>query len=68
MIIFDNINQYSLIESGVGNTYDIGRFFPAVDHGSILITSRLPGLIKEFRAKSVLIDRLALTDAIQLLL
>ncbi|KAJ5898084.1 hypothetical protein N7504_008372 [Penicillium tannophilum] len=68
LIIFDNIDQYSPIDSGIGNAYDIGRFFPTADHGSILITSRLPGLVEEFRAKSVPIDRLASTEAIQLLL
>lgn len=68
MIIFDNFDQYSLIDSGVGNAYDDIKFFPAIDHSSILITSQLPGLIEDFRAKSVLIDRLASTEAIQLLL
>ncbi|KAJ5546496.1 hypothetical protein N7494_004081 [Penicillium frequentans] len=53
---------------GVGNAYDIQKFFPATDHGSILITSRLPGLIEEFKAKSVLINRLASSEAIRLLL
>lgn len=44
LIIFDNIDQYSPLNSTVGNGYDIAEFFPAADHGSILITSRLQGL------------------------
>ncbi|KAJ5313205.1 uncharacterized protein N7443_000089 [Penicillium atrosanguineum] len=44
LIILDNIDQYSPLGSAVGDGYDIGEFFPAADHGSILITSRLQGL------------------------
>jgi hypothetical protein len=44
LIILDNIDQYSHINSAVGDGYDIGEFFPTSDHGSILITSRLQGL------------------------
>ncbi|KAJ5664286.1 protein kinase subdomain-containing protein [Penicillium longicatenatum] len=58
--------QYSPTDSGIGNAYDIKKFFPAADHGSILITSRLPGLTK--LGKSVPIQKLNLTEAIQLLL
>jgi hypothetical protein len=44
LIILDNIDQYSPLNSAVGNGYDIAEFFPTADHGSILITSRLQGL------------------------
>jgi hypothetical protein len=44
LIILDNIDQYSSLNSTVGNGYDIAEFFPTADHGSILITSRLQGL------------------------
>ncbi|KAJ5773565.1 hypothetical protein N7457_008461 [Penicillium paradoxum] len=44
LIIFDNIDTYSPSSSPGGDGYDIGEFFPAADHGSILITSRLQEL------------------------
>ncbi|KAJ5664279.1 protein kinase subdomain-containing protein [Penicillium longicatenatum] len=44
LLIFDNIDQYSPITSGNSDKYNIRTFFPSVDHGSILITSRLPSL------------------------
>ncbi|KAJ5642527.1 hypothetical protein N7490_006527 [Penicillium lividum] len=65
LIILDNIDQYSPVDSGVGTAYDIGKFFPAADHGSILITSRLPGLTE--LGKSFPIRKLDLKDTIQLL-
>lgn len=65
LIIFDNIDQYS-VDSGVGDAYDIGEFFPGADHGSILITSRLQRLIE--LGKSFPMKRLDSKDAIQLLL
>ncbi|KAJ5195474.1 uncharacterized protein N7498_008912 [Penicillium cinerascens] len=66
LLIFDNIDQYSPITSGIGDEYDIGAFFPSADHGSILITSRLSGLSE--LGKSFPVGRLETTDAIQLLL
>lgn len=66
LIIFDNIDQYSSVDSGLRDAYDIGRFFPAADHSSILITSRLESLTE--LGKSFLIHRLDSQDAIQLLL
>ncbi|KAJ5764668.1 hypothetical protein N7533_003349, partial [Penicillium manginii] len=66
LIIFDNIDQDSRIDSGVQNAYDIEKFFPKADHGSILITSRLPGLIE--LGRSFPIHKLEKTEAILLLL
>ncbi|OQD80677.1 hypothetical protein PENANT_c033G02204, partial [Penicillium antarcticum] len=66
LIIFDNIDQYSPDNSAVGQTYDIQRFFPGADHGSILITSRLETLTE--LGESIPIHRLNHEDAIQLLL
>lgn len=44
LMIFDNVDR----ESGVGNVdsnaYDIARYLPGADHGSILITTRLASL------------------------
>lgn len=68
LIIFDNIDQYSPIESGFGDAYNIGKLFPAANHGSILITSRLPELAEELGGKPILIDRLTSKEAIHLLL
>ncbi|KAJ5715197.1 uncharacterized protein N7483_012378 [Penicillium malachiteum] len=65
LLIFDNIDQYSPITSGIGDEYDIGAFFPSADHGSILITSRLPGLSE--LGKSFPVHRLKVMDAIYLL-
>ncbi|KAJ6035782.1 hypothetical protein N7540_000061 [Penicillium herquei] len=68
LIIFDNIDQYPSVNSAVGDSdiYDIGEFFPTVDHGSILITSRLLRLTE--LGESFPINRLKSKDAIQLLL
>jgi hypothetical protein len=66
LIIFDNIDQYSSLSSAAGDAYDIREFFPAADHGSILITSRLQRLTE--LGKSVQTSRLNSKDTIQLLL
>ncbi|KAB8202234.1 hypothetical protein BDV34DRAFT_157380 [Aspergillus parasiticus] len=65
LIIFDNIDQYSPFP-GPGVDYDIAEFFPAADHGAILITSRLPGLTE--MGKSFQIQRLDSKNTIRLLL
>ncbi|KAJ5684067.1 uncharacterized protein N7477_000412 [Penicillium maclennaniae] len=64
LIIFDDVNQYSAV-NGAPNAYNIGEFFPAADHGSILITSRLRGLTE--LGKSFLVNKLDNDDAIRLL-
>ncbi|KAJ5737299.1 uncharacterized protein N7483_002424 [Penicillium malachiteum] len=66
LIILDNIDQYSPVDSGVEKAYDIGKFFPIADHGSILITSRLPRLSE--LGESFPINKLHSTETIQLLL
>ncbi|KAJ6050923.1 protein kinase subdomain-containing protein [Penicillium canescens] len=66
LIILDNIDQYSPVNSAAGDSYNIRAFFPATDHGSILITSRLQRLTE--LGKSFYIGRLNSKDAIQLLL
>ena len=41
LIVFDNIDQdYGDMETGA-DIYDVRRYFPRADHGSILITTRL---------------------------
>ena len=66
LIIFDNIDQYSPLNSAVGDGYDIGEFFPTADHGSILITSRLQGLTE--LGKPFPVHRLDSHNTIQLLM
>ncbi|KAB8212948.1 hypothetical protein BDV33DRAFT_94102 [Aspergillus novoparasiticus] len=66
MIIFDNIDKYSAVNSGPDDTYDIKEFFPAADHGSILVTSRLQKLTE--LGKSFPVTKLDTDDAIKLLL
>ncbi|KAJ5186104.1 protein kinase subdomain-containing protein [Penicillium cf. griseofulvum] len=66
LIILDNIDQYTPVDSATGDAYDIRKFFPAADHGSILITSRLPGLAE--LGKPFQINKLNQSDTIQLLL
>ncbi|KAJ5625973.1 protein kinase subdomain-containing protein [Penicillium lagena] len=66
LIIFDNIDQYSPVKSATGDAYDIEKYFPTADHGSILVTSRLQRLTE--LGKSFQINRLNPKDAIQLLL
>ncbi|KAL4740396.1 hypothetical protein BDV11DRAFT_214403 [Aspergillus similis] len=66
LIIFDNIDQYSPIQ-GCGHCgYDVYKFFPKADHGSIMITSRLQGLTE--LGKSFPVQKLIYKDATQLLL
>ncbi|KAL4786140.1 hypothetical protein BJX76DRAFT_346425 [Aspergillus varians] len=57
LLIFDNVDQYSPKDSVnlAGGRHDICDFFPAADHGSIIITTRLLQLVE-------------LEDAIRLLL
>ncbi|RDW79009.1 uncharacterized protein DSM5745_05861 [Aspergillus mulundensis] len=63
LIIFDNVDQYS---PGADAGYDVGQFFPAADHGSILITSRLLKLSE--LGRSFPLQKLDPTHATQLLL
>jgi hypothetical protein len=66
LIIFDNINQYSPLQGHSTSGYDIYKFFPKANHGSIIITSRLQGLTE--LGKSFPVQKLAHIDATQLLL
>ncbi|KAJ5729398.1 uncharacterized protein N7483_003906 [Penicillium malachiteum] len=63
LIVFDNIDQYDPNDPGDGNLYDIKKFFPSVDHGSILITSRL--LMLTELGKPFPIRKLGLEDTAQ---
>lgn len=63
LIIFYNIDQYSPFNGPIGDAYDPIEFFPATDHGSISITSRLQTLTE--LGKSFPVHRLDSDDAIQ---
>lgn len=66
LIIFDNIDQYSSLQNKTDHGYDVYKFFPKADHGSIIITSRLQKLGE--LGKSFPVLRLIQRDAIQLLM
>ena len=44
LLVFDNVDQDYQAETEDQQAYDIESFFPASDHGAILITTRLPRL------------------------
>ncbi len=44
LVVFDNVDRDDRAEAGDSQAYDIESFLPATDHGSILITTRLPHL------------------------
>lgn len=66
LLIFDNIDQYSPVNTATSDVYDIGEFFPTADHGSILLTSQLQRLTE--LGKSFQLNRLDSKDTMQLLL
>jgi nucleoside phosphorylase len=66
LIIIDNVDQYSPSQDHGDCGYDVYRFFPRADHGSIMITSRLQRLTE--LGKSFPVQKLIHKDAIKLLL
>lgn len=66
LIIYDNIDQYSLDKGHNGSKYDLYKFFPNADHGSIIITSCLQELTE--LGKPFLVQRLSHKDTTWLLL
>jgi hypothetical protein len=65
LIVFDNIDRYSSLQNDNDQGFDMCEFFPKVDHGSIIITSRLRTLIEV--GKSFPVQRLMQSNAIHLL-
>ena len=48
LLIFDNIDKFSAAENADDEAYDVRKFFPSANHGSIIITSRAHhDLVKE---------------------
>ncbi|KAJ5623136.1 protein kinase subdomain-containing protein [Penicillium lividum] len=66
LIILDNVDKYTSADSATGDSYDVRKFFPETDHGSILITSRLTELAELGQLFPV--RKLEQSDAIELLL
>ena len=44
LIIFDNVDRERGVDSADPNAYDITRYLPGADHGSVLITTQLASL------------------------
>lgn len=44
LLVFDNVDQDFRDGQDTSGAYDVRRYFPAADHGSILITTRLANL------------------------
>jgi len=44
LVIFDNIDRESGGDNAVPNAYDVTRYLPSADHGSVLITTQLANL------------------------
>lgn len=71
LLIYDNIDQYSPYESAHGNdikqgTYDIHKYLPSADHGSIIITTRLQQLA-ELGTISYPVNKLSFSEGVELL-
>lgn len=44
LVIFDNVDRESGVDNADPDAYDITRYLPGADHGSVLITTRLASL------------------------
>ncbi|OZJ02082.1 hypothetical protein BZG36_05319 [Bifiguratus adelaidae] len=66
LLMFDNVDKYSAKENLDDEAYDITSFFPSIDHGSIIITTRVPQLTELGRSYPV--QKLDSDDAVTLLM
>jgi hypothetical protein len=71
LLIFDNIDKYSVAEQPESeqpesDAYDVTKFFPSTDHGSIIITTRIPRLAEV--GQSYPVQELQSSEAAKLLL
>ncbi|KAL9019552.1 MAG: hypothetical protein Q9185_003172 [Variospora sp. 1 TL-2023] len=64
LMIFDNVDR-DVQNDEDGQAYDVKSFLPAADHGSFLITTRLPSLGE--LGKSIEVTRLGHDQALELL-
>ena len=65
LMIVDNVDREYGLETDDPQAYDIATFLPLADHGSVLITTRLPSLGELGRSTHLL--RLELQQALELL-
>ena len=65
LIILDNVDRDVTADKGDSQAFDVGSFLPTADHGSILITSRLPSLAEI--GASTEVGRLSSEQALELL-
>lgn len=65
LVVFDNVDRDHRAEVDDSQAYDIESYFPAADHGSILITTRLPHL--GLHGKSTHVSRVDSEQAFQIL-
>lgn len=65
LMILDNVDRDVIAEEGNAQAYDVTAFLPPADHGSILVTSRLPSLAEI--GTSTEVGRLGSEQALELL-
>ena len=65
-MIIDNIDRECQPDNKDSQAYDVSSFFPPADHGSLLITTRLPSLT-EVGTSTTEVGRLTLEQALELL-
>jgi ATP-dependent protease HslVU (ClpYQ) ATPase subunit len=65
LLIFDNIDKYSATEQPADERYDVTKFFPSADYGSIIITTRIPQLAEV--GQSYPVETLQASEAVTLL-
>jgi hypothetical protein len=66
LLIFDNIDKYSETEQTGDDFYNVTKFFPSADHGSIIITTRIPQVAEA--GLSYPVKTLQLDEAVTLLI
>ena len=65
LMILDNVDRDVTADKGDSQVFDVGSFLPPADHGSILVTSRLPSLAEI--GASTEVGRLSSEQALELL-
>lgn len=64
-MVFDNVDRDVTSNEEDAQAYDVTSFLPTTDHGSVLITTRLPSLGEI--GKSIEVTRLRADQALELL-
>ena len=66
LMVIDNVDRKHQPDNKDPQAYDVSSFFPPTDHGSLLITTRLPSLT-EVGTSTTEVGRLTLEQALELL-